>query len=275
MTCLRIANPWIRVREKLKWLILTLITPDSLPNDFRYLNIAARDDYQVGADVYAIGHPLGYSWTFTQGIISGVRAIRTDSENYTAIQTQTPINPGNSGGPLLNSNVEVVGINTWVRDISTVEKQTIGGADVELARPAQGLNFAVSATDIRQFLADVKTGRLSNLPLREPTSSAGCPSRPVFNGRNKADDANLQAYSLRCDGHVDAWQIAPDDISKPVEFHFDPERMGLSSIVVLSTPQRDKWSLSYWDFYRDQTFAVLGRHPDGKIVPTTFEFTRS
>jgi serine protease Do len=77
---------------------LAFVSPETLPNNFKSLKIAAQDNFEVGSDVYAIGHPLGYVWTFTQGIISGVRKIDTDKEHYTAIQTQTPINPGNSGG---------------------------------------------------------------------------------------------------------------------------------------------------------------------------------
>jgi S1-C subfamily serine protease len=76
---------------------LALIAPESLPANVKFLKISTRDDLEVGADVYAIGHPLGYTWTFTQGIVSGMRAINTDEQNYTAVQTQTPINPGNSG----------------------------------------------------------------------------------------------------------------------------------------------------------------------------------
>jgi S1-C subfamily serine protease len=109
---------------------LALIAPESLPPNYKSLKISARDDFDVGADVYAIGHPLGYSWTFTQGIISGMRAINTDGQHYTAIQTQTPINPGNSGRPLLNGEIEVVGINTWVRDISTIDKRQVAGEDM-------------------------------------------------------------------------------------------------------------------------------------------------
>jgi serine protease Do len=74
---------------------LALIAPESLPSNSKFLTISSRNDFEVGADVYAIGHPLGYSWTFTQGIVSGVRPINTEVEHYTAIQTQTPINPGN------------------------------------------------------------------------------------------------------------------------------------------------------------------------------------
>jgi len=234
------------------------------------LKLAPRNDYQVGADVYAIGHPLGYTWTFTQGLISAVREIDTDTEHYTAIQTQTPINPGNSGGPLLNGDVEVVGINTW--GAQTVDKKKIAGQEVRLATDAPGLNFAVSAGDIRQFLDDTTSGKISNLALQMPTAPAGCKPLLVFNGRTKANDATLRMYSLTCDLKSDAWEIVPDDKAKPVELHLDPERSGKDRIVVYADAKTGKWSLSRWDFFRDQTFAVIGRHDDGKITPTRFEF---
>jgi hypothetical protein len=254
---------------------LALVAPESLPPNSKFLRISSGNDFEVGADVYAIGHPLGYSWTFTQGIISGVRPINTEIEHYTAIQTQTPINPGNSGGPLLNSQTEVIGINTWVRDISTIDKRQVAGADMMIARPAQGLNFAVSAPDLRKFLGDVENGKFSNLALQMPGTAPGCTGQVVFNGRTKSNDAGLRTFSLKCDNQTDAWEIFPDDTSKPVEFHLDPDRSGKSSIVVFSNPQTHKWELSFWDFFRDQTFAVVGHHDNGNIKPTRFEFRRS
>ena len=253
---------------------LALITPDDMPANFKFLKVAARDDLEVGADVFAIGHPLGFSWTFTQGVVSAIRGIKTEDENYTAIQTQTPINPGNSGGPLLNANIEVVGVNTWARDISSVKKVDLAGEAMAVARPAQGLNFAVSARDIRAFLSDVQTGKIANLPLQIP-SLAGCSWQLLFNGRTKANDGGLKLFSSRCDGKADAWEIFPDDKAKAVQLYFDPDRTGKSSVVILSDAATGKWETSLWDFFRDQTFAVVGHHDDGKIQPTRFEFARS
>jgi serine protease Do len=65
-----------------------------------------------GMTVVAIGHPLGYDFTVTKGIVSSSRR-RIHGVEY--IQTDVPINPGNSGGPLLDEEGEVVGINSWVR----------------------------------------------------------------------------------------------------------------------------------------------------------------
>ncbi len=88
---------------------------------------------QVGEPAIAIGNPLGLQFqrTVTSGIISALnRTIKIDSEqggsNYMEdlIQTDASINPGNSGGPLLNSQGQVVGINT----IKVTSAEAIGFA---------------------------------------------------------------------------------------------------------------------------------------------------
>jgi hypothetical protein len=137
------------------------------------------------------------------------------------------------------------------------------------------LNFAVSAHDLRGFIDDVGSGRISNLTLQIPKAPMGCLGKPVFNGRTKANDADVKTFSLKCDNQADAWELFPDDKSKLIEYHLDPDRSGKSSIVVLANPLTRKWVTSLWDFFRDQTFAVIGRHDDGKIQPTRFEFARS
>jgi S1-C subfamily serine protease len=253
---------------------LAIIKPDTLPADFKSLRIASRDDLDVGADVFAIGHPLGYTWTFTQGIVSGLRHIKRDDEDYTAIQTQTPINPGNSGGPLLDANVEIVGINTWARDIADIEERQLAGEKTTLTRPAQGLNFAVSAQDLRSFLSEVDRGKVVNLALELP-ELPGCSGKLLFNGRAKSDDAALRIYSMKCDDTPDAWYIRSDDKSKPGKLLLDPERSGKVSVIVLTDVKTGKWKTSYWDFFRDQTFAILGHHDNGKVKPDRFEFSRS
>jgi serine protease Do len=75
------------------------------------------DNVLVGEAAIAIGNPLGlrYERTVTQGIISGLNRSIWLSETELMedlIQTDAAINPGNSGGPLINSNGEIIGINT-------------------------------------------------------------------------------------------------------------------------------------------------------------------
>jgi hypothetical protein len=145
---------------------------------------------------------------------------------------------------------------------------------VQIARPAQGLNFAVSARDLRGFVADVGNGKFANLALQMPSTPPGCSGEIIFNGRTKSNDAGLKTFSMRCDHRADAWELFPDDKTKPVEYHLDPDRSGRGSIVVFSNSKTAKWDFSLWDIFRDQTFAVIGRHDDGKIQPTRFEYAR-
>lgn len=88
-------------------------------------------DLQVGDQVVAIGNPLGKEFlgSVTSGIVSALnREVEIEENNtQTLIQTDAAINPGNSGGPLVNSQGQVIGINS----------SKIGGNGVE------GIGFAI------------------------------------------------------------------------------------------------------------------------------------
>ena len=95
-------------------------------------NLGDSDVLKLGENAYAIGNPLGLDFqrTITSGIISALnRTIKITDENGISymedlIQTDASINPGNSGGPLINSNGEIIGINT----IKVNEAEGIGVA---------------------------------------------------------------------------------------------------------------------------------------------------
>ena len=91
---------------------LALIEVPSKKGPFSYIKFT-EDDIKAGTEVFAIGHPMGMSWTVTKGIVS-------NSERYArhpyikAVQTDAAINQGNSGGPLLNMKGDIVGINALI-----------------------------------------------------------------------------------------------------------------------------------------------------------------
>jgi len=109
-------------------------------NKLDYMNLADSDKVCLAEDVFAIGNPIGIEFqrTVTKGIISGIdRTIKLeDTESYMEdlIQTDATINEGNSGGALINSNGELIGINT-----------------VKISN-AEGIGFAVPINIVKPIL---------------------------------------------------------------------------------------------------------------------------
>jgi len=94
------------------------------------------DRLRVGAEVYAIGNPLGLDQTLTRGVVSATNRLLPGSGwslTEPLIQTDAAINPGSSGGPLVDRCGEVVGITTAILS----QAQSIGFAvPIRLARAA-------------------------------------------------------------------------------------------------------------------------------------------
>jgi len=93
---------------------------------------------KVGDWAIAVGNPFGLENTVTLGIISNLKRNVTQlgifDKKLELIQTDAAINPGNSGGPLLNSDGEVIGINTLIR-----------------SGPGAGLSFAIPINKAKEI----------------------------------------------------------------------------------------------------------------------------
>ena len=85
---------------------------DSTMDEIAVATMGDSSKLEVGEQVVAIGNALGYGQSVTSGIVSVTERTLDGYEGGTLIQTDAAINPGNSGGALLNSNGEVIGINT-------------------------------------------------------------------------------------------------------------------------------------------------------------------
>lgn len=109
------------------------------PGKLRTLDIGRLDRVQQGQQVFAIGSPGLLDNSMTSGIVS--RIIPKEG----LIQTDASIRPGNSGGPLLNSDGQVIGVNTFIR-------------------PAQNAAFAISSDRVQAFLKDFDQGKAPTQP---------------------------------------------------------------------------------------------------------------
>ncbi len=96
---------------------LAVIKIEAPKEKLKVINMGDSKTLRIGQKVLAIGNPFGLQRTLTTGIISSLgRTIRSDVGTLMEdiIQTDAAINPGNSGGPLLNSDGEIVGINSAI-----------------------------------------------------------------------------------------------------------------------------------------------------------------
>ncbi len=184
---------------------LALLKPTFIPRSIRPIELGDRNDFSVGSDVHAIGHPSGESWSYTKGIISQVR------DNYTwsaeprfsfranVIQTQTPISPGSSGGPLLSDDGKLIGVNSF-KD-----------------RTAEAINFAVSVVDVRKFLMTTDNVATNSAPT-------ACQGKVLFDGRDKQNTGFMRSISLECNETADLVIFLPDDKAKPMVAYLDSKR---------------------------------------------------
>jgi S1-C subfamily serine protease len=95
---------------------IALLQIDPRGHKLTVLPLGDSRNLEVGQRVLAIGNPFGFSSTLTTGIISSLgRTVQTEESFIDqAIQTDAAINRGNSGGPLLDSQGQVIGINTAI-----------------------------------------------------------------------------------------------------------------------------------------------------------------
>lgn len=239
---------------------LALVKIDRVPQSARAI-ILAENSPKIGEDAHAIGHPEGEFWTYTKGYVSAVRkkyqwatSEKDTLKEAKIVQTQTPINPGNSGGPLINDNKQLIGINSFTRPKSP------------------GLNYAVAVEEIKEFLSQEGSRRPTET-TNATTPSENCKVKELSTGEDKDEDGifNYVLLDVFCTGKANALIKVPTDSTKPIKYLVDTNSDGKFDIVVLDLDRDKKWDISYHDTNFDGIPDLVGKHPDGNIMPSSYE----
>jgi serine protease DegS len=112
--------------------------------DLTAIRLADSDSIAVGDVVLAIGNPLGFGHSVTQGIVSGLGRFGLQPGTYEGfIQTDAVIHPGNSGGALVDVDGSLVGINTLIYTSTGNGNASNVGIGISLAIPSNLAQFVI------------------------------------------------------------------------------------------------------------------------------------
>ena len=120
---------------------LAILKLNQIPGNLTILPLGDSSKLKVGQSTIALGNPFGLLQTLTTGVVSALgRTIQAQNGRKIdgVIQTDAAINPGNSGGPLLDSQGQVIGINTSI----------IGQGNI-------GIGFAVPVNTAKRIIPDL------------------------------------------------------------------------------------------------------------------------
>jgi len=178
------------------------------------LKLADSDMVQPGDFVLAIGNPLGFDETVTDGIISSKGRPNRNDAFADLLQTNAAINPGNSGGPLINLRGEVIGINTVIAS-------TTGGS--------QGLGFAIPSNTVRTALESLlKQGRIIRGYL-------GIGSDPLQRGAVSPDTDGVAVGEVLSQSPAEEAGLQPGDVIRKFDGH-DVKDFNMLRTLVAQAP---------------------------------------
>lgn len=164
-----------------------------------YLAFGDSDNVKVGEWVLAVGNPFNLTSTVTAGIVSAkARALMSTDQSF--IQTDAAVNPGNSGGALVNTNGDLIGINT------AISSQT--GSYV-------GYSFAVPSNIAKKVIDDImEFGSVQKGVLGIKTVSVNTPYA-IEKGINEIDGVYIEAVEE--ESGADEADLKEGDIIKAID----------------------------------------------------------
>jgi putative serine protease PepD len=198
---------------------LAVLDVDAPASLLSRLSLGNSSEVEVGDNVVAIGSPFGLEQTVTAGIVSALHRQMTSPNQFTiddSIQTDAAINHGNSGGPLLDSQAQVIGVNTQIASDS-------GGNE--------GVGFAIPSNTVKSIVSQlIETGKAEHaflgIGLRDATGASGGALVTQVRPDTPADNAGLRAGDVIT--KVDGKEIGTaDELRAAINAHSPGDRVSL------------------------------------------------
>ncbi|MCJ7842590.1 trypsin-like peptidase domain-containing protein [Lederbergia sp. NSJ-179] len=214
------------------------------------------DQLRAGEQVVAIGNPLGleFSRTVTQGIVSAVnRSIEVETSagkwELNVIQTDAAINNGNSGGALVNTNGELIGINSL----------KISGNGVE------GLGFAIPINDAKPLIEEmIQHGKIERPYMGISMVDFDQVAPQYLQKLPKSIEGGVIITSVDPDSAAGKAGLQMEDILVAINDHKIKDASDLRRLLYTELKVGDKASLQVYRDGKEKTFFItLTANPEG------------
>jgi len=254
-----------KVIKKNKKKDLAMIEVKGLPSSIKPVVYGKYKDVKIGQTAFAIGHPEGLVWTFTNGMISQKRpehkwSYKTSRHKAKTIQIQVPINPGNSGGPLFNKDQKLIGVNTFTSE-------------------GENLNFAIAVDDLIQFINEVEQKDIDSKYIqKKKKGNTWIQKKSDKNKKNgisqKYPDA--KEVDLNENGIIDAWMLDEDKNGKYEKALLDLNEDGIIEMVAFDENENQNYEMVFFDTDLDGNAneAEYDENDDGTMDYTAYDYNQ-
>jgi S1-C subfamily serine protease len=254
-----------KIIKKNKEKDLAMIEVKGLPTSIKPVIYGKYKDVKIGQTAFAIGHPEGLVWTFTNGMISQKRpehkwSYKTSRHKAKTIQIQVPINPGNSGGPLFNKDQKLIGVNTFTSE-------------------GENLNFAIAVDDLIEFINEVEQKDIDSKYIQKKKKGNTWIQKKSDKNKKKGISQkypDAKEVDLNENGVVDTWMLDEDKNGKYEKALLDLNEDGIIEMVAFDENENQNYEMVFFDTDLDGNAneAEYDENDDGVMDFTAYDYNQ-
>ena len=244
---------------------LAMIEVKGLPGNIKPVSYGKYKNVKIGQTAFAIGHPEGLVWTFTNGMISQKRpehkwSYKTSRHKAKTIQIQVPINPGNSGGPLFNKDQKLIGVNTFTSE-------------------GENLNFAIAVDDLIEFINEVQQKDIDSKYIKK--KKKGNTWIQKKSDKNKKSGISqkypdAREIDINKNGVIDGWALDENKNGKFEKILIDENEDGIIEAIAYDENENQNIELILYDTDLDGNAdeAEFDENDDGSMDFIAYDYNQ-